>query len=84
MKVKGKGFQHCVKYDFEPRKVCLPGGEVNSWQKAGVSHRSYPWPNQYCTADRGLPAIKPNMSVLFGFKVKRVLCLFEKGVFLQS
>lgn len=21
MKVKGKGFQHCVKYDFQPRKV---------------------------------------------------------------
>lgn len=23
MKVKGKGFQHCVKYEFQPRKVCL-------------------------------------------------------------
>jgi len=23
MKVKGKGFQHCVKYDFQPRKVRL-------------------------------------------------------------
>lgn len=22
MKVKGKGFQHCVKYEFQPRKVC--------------------------------------------------------------
>lgn len=21
MKVKGKGFQHCVKYEFQPRKV---------------------------------------------------------------
>lgn len=23
MKVKGKGFQHCVKYEFQPRKVCV-------------------------------------------------------------
>lgn len=23
MKVKGKGFQHCVKYEFQPRKVCI-------------------------------------------------------------
>jgi hypothetical protein len=23
MKIKGKGFQHCVKYEFQPRKVCL-------------------------------------------------------------
>lgn len=21
MKIKGKGFQHCVKYEFQPRKV---------------------------------------------------------------
>lgn len=21
MKVKGKGFQHCIKHDFQPRKV---------------------------------------------------------------
>ena len=37
MKVKGKGFQHCIKYDFEPRKVSPPGAEVTQWQKAGVS-----------------------------------------------
>jgi hypothetical protein len=24
MKVKGKGFQHCVKYEFQPRKVSAP------------------------------------------------------------
>lgn len=23
MKIKGKGFQHCVKYEFQPRKVSL-------------------------------------------------------------
>lgn len=23
MKIKGKGFQHCVKYEFQPRKVFL-------------------------------------------------------------
>lgn len=23
MKIKGKGFQHCVKYDFMPRQVSL-------------------------------------------------------------
>ena len=23
VKVKGKGYQHCVKYEFQPRKVCL-------------------------------------------------------------
>lgn len=23
MKVKGKGFQHCVKYEFQPRKVSM-------------------------------------------------------------
>ena len=23
MKVKGKGFQHCVKYDFQPRRVSV-------------------------------------------------------------
>lgn len=23
LKSKGKGFQHCVKYDFQPRKVSL-------------------------------------------------------------
>ena len=22
VKIKGKGFQHCIKYDFQPRKVC--------------------------------------------------------------
>jgi len=22
MKIKGKGFQHCVKFDFRPREVC--------------------------------------------------------------
>lgn len=23
MKIKGKGFQHCVKFDFHPRKVSI-------------------------------------------------------------
>lgn len=30
MKVKGKGFQHCVKYEFQPRKVCYKEG-IPSW-----------------------------------------------------
>lgn len=24
IKSKGKGFQHCVKFDFKPQKVCDP------------------------------------------------------------
>lgn len=28
MKVKGKGFQHCVKYEFQPRKVCMQDSVV--------------------------------------------------------
>lgn len=30
MKVKGKGFQHCVKYEFQPRKVILETREMKN------------------------------------------------------
>lgn len=41
MKIKGKGFQHCVKYEFQPRKVCIdvshPINDLDNWCHIWVS-----------------------------------------------
>lgn len=31
MKIKGKGFQHCVKYEFQPRKVSTALVKSTGW-----------------------------------------------------
>lgn len=41
MKIKGKGFQHCVKYEFQPRKVSatnidVPSGGRSNCRRAAV------------------------------------------------
>lgn len=36
MKVKGKGFQHCVKYEFQPRKVRPKKKNFLSYNSHGI------------------------------------------------
>jgi hypothetical protein len=43
MKIKGKGFQHCVKYEFQPRKVRKSLFFFEDFSKNNVSLYSLKW-----------------------------------------
>ena len=39
VKIKGKGFQHCIKYDFQPRKVGDLNGKVRKCRRVRLELR---------------------------------------------
>jgi hypothetical protein len=75
MKVKGKGFQHCVKYEFQPRKVCLLESNLLPCYLASKYKHFLPLPPHVVLASYASQEIKSAPSVNLVYNNDFLYCL---------